>query len=156
MRRGSMTLTECLAAIGPWQRLFVWITAAIGIVFFIVMMWRIDKGSSEFRLVDLVLEGDPPKASVNKLTLIVFGGLAVWVTVLAALENRIDPNVVNLILGVLGIFVIGRAANQAVARFSERRPSTTVDVQSVGTVNVNEEPDDDRPPAKPKRSRLLG
>lgn len=152
-----MTLMECLTLIGPWERLVVWITAAIGIVFFIVAMWRIDKGSSEFRLVDLVLEGDPPKASVNKLTLIVFAGLAVWTTVLAALENRIDPNVVSLILGVLGIFVLGRAANQAVARFSERRPAARLDIEQAENVNVTpQDTDDDRPPARPKRSRLLG
>lgn len=149
-----MTLLECLATVGPWQRIIVWATALVGIVFFLVSMWRINRGDSDFRLVDLVLEGDPPRASVNKLTLIVFAGLAVWVTVLAALENRVDPNVVNLILGVLGIFVVGRAANQAVARFSERRPGTVVDVQTAN-VSVNEPDEPERPPAKPRRSSIL-
>jgi len=151
-----MSLTDCLAVIGPWQRIFVLVTAACGIVFFIVAMWRIDRGQTEFRIADLVLEGSPPKASLNKLTLLVFAGLAVWVIVLAVLENRIAPDVVNLILGVLGIFVLGRVGNQAVDRFSARRAATTVDVQTAN-VTVND-PDDEpeRPIARPKpRASLL-
>lgn len=150
-----MTLLECLHAIGPWERLVVWITAAIGIIFFLVAMYRMDKGSSDFALVDLVMEGAPPKASLNKLTIIVFAGLAVWVTVMSVLENRIDPNVSTFIVGVLGIFVLGRVGNQAVDRFSSRPARTQVAVESIDQVNVNE-PDEDRPVAKPKRGRLLG
>ena len=149
-----MTLLECLATVGPWQRIFVLVTAVCGIVFFIVAMWRIDRGQTEFRIADLVLEGNPPMASLNKLTLLVFAGLAVWVIVLAVLENRIAPDVVNLILGVLGIFVVGRAANQAVARFSERRPAQRIDVEQAESVTINDP--EDRPVARPKRSRLLG
>lgn len=144
-----MMLLECLALIGPWERLAVWVTAVCGVVFFIAAMWKLDRGKSQFRLADLVLEGDPPKASVNKLTLIVFSGLAVWLTVLAVLENRIDPNVVNLVLGVLGIFVLGRAANQAVDRFSLRRPAPQIEVEQAENVNV------ERPPARPKKDSVI-
>jgi uncharacterized membrane-anchored protein len=136
---------DCHALCDSWPRSLVWITAACGIAFFLWSMWRVNRMDNEFRIVDLLLEGDPPRASVNKLTLLVFAAMAVWVTVLAALENKADPNVVNLILGVLGIFVVGRAANQAVARFSERRQ-----------LAPEQEPadDDERAPARPKRSLI--
>jgi hypothetical protein len=114
-------------------------------------MWRINRSENRFQIVDLLLEGNPPKASVNKLTLLVFAALAVWLTVLAVLENRIDPNVVNLILGVLGIFVVGRAANQAVDRFSLRRNPPADDGAQVDIIGT----DEDRPPARPKRNPVI-
>lgn len=136
---------DCHSLCEGWPRFLVWATAAAGIAFFLWAIWKANRTDNEFRVVDLLLEGNPPRASVNKLTLMVFAALAVWVTVLAALENKADPNVVNLILGVLGIFVVGRAANQAVARFSERRQFAP-----------EQEPadDDERAPARPKRSLI--
>lgn len=138
----------CISTAG-WQRVLIYITAGCGIVFFLVSMWRINRDANQFRIVDLLLEGNPPKASVNKLTLLVFAALAVWLTVLAVLSNRIDPAVSNLVLGVLGIFVIGRAANQAVDRFSQqRRAPDDAHGDIIGT-------DEERPPARPKKSSII-
>lgn len=140
----------CVSAAG-WQRVLIYVTASCGIAFFLVSMWRINRDENQFRIVDLLLEGNPPKASVNKLTLLVFAALAVWLTVLAVLSNRIDPNVVNLILGVLGIFVIGRAANQAVDRFSLRRQAPAIEGEGADAAGD----DPERPPARPKRGSVL-
>ena len=77
----------CISTAG-WQRVLIYVTASCGIAFFLVSMWRINRDENQFRIVDLLLEGNPPKASVNKLTLLVFAALAVWLTVLAVLSNR--------------------------------------------------------------------
>lgn len=133
-----MSLLECLQALSL-PRLFLWLSITIGITFAIVALYRLNKGDNSFRIEDLITEGEPAKASLNKLILLVFAGLSVWVTVNAALDNKIDPSVVNLLLGVLGIFVIGRAANQAVAQFSARPQRMAVEIQQQ---NVNQPTDD--------------
>lgn len=142
-------MMECLATIGPWERIVVWISAAAGIIALIVALWWLDRSDNEFQLKHLVMEGDPPRASLNKLTIIVFSALAVWVIVMAVLENRIDPNVSALLLGVLGIFIIGRVGNQAVDRFSLRRPAPQIEVEQAENVNF------ERPPARPKRDSVI-
>lgn len=154
-----MSLLECLSALSL-PRLFLWASITIGITFAIVAIYRLNKGENNFRVEDLITEGDPPKASLNKLILVIFAGLSVWVTVNAALDNKIDPSVVNLLLGVLGIFVIGRAANQAVAQFSARpqRADQRVQIQSDETTVTQAGPpedDPDRPTARPKRPSVF-
>jgi hypothetical protein len=129
-----MTLLECLNALSL-PRLFLWVSIIVGIVYTIAAIYWLNKGENSFRLEDLFTEGTPPKASLNKLILLIFAALSVWITINAALDNRIDPSVVNLLLGVLGIFVIGRAANQAVAQFSARPQRQTVEIQQQ---NVNQ------------------
>jgi xanthosine utilization system XapX-like protein len=105
-----------------WPRLFLWVSAAAGIAFFLISIYRINKSDSRFLIVDLIMEGDPPKASLNKLTIIVFAALSVWAVINAVLDNKIDPIVVNLLLGVLGIFVVSQRASQAISQLS-RKPT---------------------------------
>lgn len=124
----------------------MWASAVVGIGFILYLVIRTDRKVAEFRIVDLILEGDPPKASVSKLILLVFASLSVWVVVLSVLDNKIDTGVRDLLLGVLGIFVIGRTATQAVNTISARRYDYRHDEVDLEV---------DRPIPRPKRDSVI-
>jgi hypothetical protein len=62
------------------------------------------------------MEGEPKRASVNNHILIGFALLSVWLVIMRSFDaaNTIPESVDTLLLGVLGIFVVGRVAGQAV------------------------------------------
>lgn len=133
----------------------MWASAVAGVAFILALIWRTDKRVAEFRIVDLVLEGEPPKASVSKLILLVFAGLSVWVVVLSVLDNKIDPAVSSLLLGVLGIFVLGRAAQQGInqlanrSHYEQRFRDTEVDIE------IDRQAATARPIPRPKRDSVI-
>jgi hypothetical protein len=141
---------SCLDIFTDWRTFALWASAVFGVSCILYLVWRTQKMVDEFRIVDLVLEGDPPKASISKLILLVFASLSIWVVVLSVLDNKIDPGVGNLLLGVLGIFVIGRTASQGINQLANR-PRVEVHQTEV----VIDEPQTERPPAKPKRESII-
>ena len=124
-----------------------WASAIGGIAYILFLIWRINRTDNDFRVIDLVLEGNPAKASISKLILIIFASLSVWVVILSVLENKIDPAVSALLLGVLGIFVLGRTAQQGIASLASR-PQTEAPPHG-------EAEEEDRPPAKPRRGSVI-
>lgn len=119
-----------------------WLSAAVGVAAILFMIWDTNRKSNAFHVVDLVLEGSPPKASVSKLILVIFAALSVWAVIVAVLDGKVDQGVSTLLLGVLGIFVVGRTAQTVTATYyAARKP----------------EPDDDedRPPARPRKDSVL-
>jgi hypothetical protein len=153
-----MNLESCVAVFSKWSTVFLWLSAFVGVAVFIALMYRANRSDNPFRLVDLILEGDPPRASLNKLTLAIFALLSVWVVVIAALDNKIDPAVSALLLGVLGIFVVGRLGAQGVAQLAARSKyeTTRMEIETREPVNMERGAQDaDRPIAKPVKSSSL-
>lgn len=153
-----MDLESCVAVFSKWSAVFLWLSAFAGIAVFIALMYRANRSDNPFRLVDLILEGDPPRASLNKLTLAIFALLSVWVVVIAALDNKIDPAVSALLLGVLGIFVVGRLGAQGVAQLAGRSKyeANRMEIETREPVSMERGAQDaDRPIAKPVKSSSL-
>jgi hypothetical protein len=153
-----MNLESCIAVFSKWSTVFLWLSAFCGIAVFITLMYSANKSDNPFRLVDLILEGDPPRASLNKLTLAIFALLSVWVVVIAAMDNKIDPAVSALLLGVLGIFVVGRLGAQGVAQFAawSKNETTRMEIETREPANMERGAQDaERPIAKPVRNSSL-
>lgn len=113
----------------------------LGLLLALMAMWALQLRKNDYDILDLFMEGEPRKASVNKHILIGFALLSVWLVIMRTLdaENTIPSNVDSLLLGVLGIFVLGRAANQAVDRFSRRAPASTI-VDNAQNVTIEPPP----------------
>jgi len=120
----------------PWSTFFILIVLLLAMA----ALWFLQLRQNDYDILDLFMEGEPRKASLNKHILIGSFLLAVWLVVMRSLDtfDTIPANVDSLLLGVLGIFVVGRVGSHAVERFS-RRPESSPIVESAGDVNVTVE-----------------
>lgn len=109
----------------PWSTFWL-ILGLILVVLTVATLTRQKENDYDWR--DLLREGEPPRASLTKHIILASFLLSVWLVVMRTLDadNKIAPSVDTLLLGILGIFVLGRSADIATHRFSRRQPSTTI------------------------------
>jgi len=98
-----------------------WTNAALGAacIYIAVMltMWQMDR-RNRFDVRDYFLDHGTNRASLYNLITIAMAVLAVWVVVKTTLANK---DVTELVLGVLGIFVIGKEARRGIDAWRDRR-----------------------------------
>lgn len=89
--------------------------------------WHADK-KNPYDVRDLLLDHTTRKAGLDKHILLWFAGLSGWVVVTWTLEGK---NVETLLLGVLGVFIVQRAASKAIDSFSSKAdpPSPEGDIR---------------------------
>ena len=98
-----------------WTNLALVVVAA----FILLTLWRWQSDSKNFYDVrDLLVDHKTNRASVDKHIVAGFAVLSGWVVVTWTLEGK---NVETLLLGVLGIFIIQRAASKATDAFVNRK-----------------------------------
>lgn len=88
--------------------LFIWLLAR----------WHADK-RNPYDLRDMLMDQTTRKAALDKHILLWFAGLSGWVVVTWTLEGK---NVETLLLGVLAVFIVNRAANKALDTYTSTRP----------------------------------
>ena len=88
-----------------WTNVFL--TVAFG--FLVVLLWRLNNGTSRFGVDDLFLNEVTRRADIYKLIIAVMAGLSVWLIIKLVSIEKIDA-VVTLMPIILGIFVLGRTA----------------------------------------------
>jgi hypothetical protein len=88
----------------------------LGLLVALLALWTLNQRTNDYHILDLFMEGEPKRASVNNHILIGFALLSVWLVIMRSFDyaNTIPESVDTLLLGVLGIFVVGRVAGQAV------------------------------------------
>jgi hypothetical protein len=96
----------------PWPTFWI----VLGLVIAGLVLWTLNRRENTYHVLDLLMEGEPKRASVNNHILVGFALLSVWLVIMKTFDtsNEIPDSVGNLLLGVLGIFVVGRVAGQAV------------------------------------------
>ena len=106
-------MCDCLDIPIPWSTF--WILVGLTLALLLIATAHLRRNS--YSIQDLFVEGDPPRASLNKHVLIGCFLLSVWLIIMRTLDStdQIPESVDNLLLGVLGIFVIGRVAGQGIA-----------------------------------------
>lgn len=95
------------------------ILIAVGLVLLLVMIrWHADK-KNPYDLRDLLVDHATGKAGIDKHVTLWFSGLSSWVVVSRQLAGK---EVETLLLGVLGIFILQRAASKALDTYASTRP----------------------------------
>ena len=97
----------------PWPAFWI----LLGLVVALLVLWTLNRRqTNDYHILDLLMEGEPKRASVNNHILIGFALLSVWLVIMRTFDHAdtIPESVDTLLLGVLGIFVVGRVAGQAV------------------------------------------
>ena len=105
---------ETLCAEIPWMNLFL----ASGFILLAVYLYRIHTGQSKFSFDDLFLDRYD-RADLYKVILASMAVLSVWAVVKLLLS---DKPIETLLLGVLGIFVGGRAVSAFSSRTDDPKP----------------------------------
>jgi hypothetical protein len=100
----------------PWLNAFL----ILGLVYLVFLIYRMHTGASNFKLDDLFLNDSTRRADLQKIVVAAMAGLSVWVII--HLVNS-DKPVETILLGVLGIFVAGRAVTAVFAQ--EKGPAPT-------------------------------
>jgi hypothetical protein len=96
----------------PWPTFWI----LLGLVVALLAIWTLQLRKNDYSVIDLFMEGEPRKASVNNHIIIGSFLLSVWLVIMRSLDvaDTIPESVDTLLLGVLGIFVLGRAAGHAI------------------------------------------
>lgn len=90
-----------------------------GLLFVLLLArWHADK-RNPYDLRDMLVDQTTRKAALDKHILLWFAGLSGWVVITWTLEGK---NVETLLLGVLAVFIVNRAANKAVDAYVATRP----------------------------------
>lgn len=120
---------------------------------FILMLYRFQTKNEHFDLADLFMTYSvrPPRADLTSVIIFMMAIMAIWVCVVRA--NR-DEDPTNLVIGVLGIFVLRQAFKIGADAYSKtvppaaepEPPVTTTDVAAGRGMPVN--------PIAPKRGRV--
>jgi len=143
----------------PWPTFWI----LLGLTVALLALWTLNLRRNDYNILDLFMEGEPRKASVNKHILIGFALLSVWLIIMRSLDvaDQIPESVDTLLLGVLGIFVIGRAAGQAIhttgmtiTRKAAINQGRRNDDEDDYTGSDRRSTDDERPPGQAKPSLL--
>ncbi len=119
-----------------------WVNVALIIAFIVVIriIWKLEKDpNNRFDVVDLFLDQRTNKASSSAIIVMVMAGMSVWAVV--TLIQR-DKPVETILLGVLGIFVAGKAVTSV---WGQPQPETTTTSITSTTVSPPTPPD---PPVK--------
>ena len=96
----------------PWPTFWI----LLGLLVALLTLWTLTLRKNDYNVLDLFMEGTPRKASVNNHIIIGSFLLSVWLVIMRSLDvaDTIPESVDTLLLGVLGIFVLGRAAGHAI------------------------------------------
>lgn len=114
-------------------------------------IWAAQKSKHPFDIRDVLMDPTTNKASLNNCTLALFALLSMWLVVDRELRDL--PGVDTILLGVLGIFVVGRGATQAVNAFKAGQPGPTTITETIErTASVP--PDRPIAPEVPKTARV--
>lgn len=143
----------------PWPTFWI----LLGLTVALLALWTLNLRRNDYSILDLFMEGEPRKASVNKHILIGFALLSVWLIIMKTLDvgDAIPDSVGTLLLGVLGIFVLGRAAGQAIHTTGQTitRKASINQGRDEGDVYLGsdrrdrtDDLQDERPPGMAKRS----
>lgn len=101
-----------------WQ-----IALGVGGIALLIFLWSAQKSRHPFDIRDVLMDPATGKASLNALIIAVFALLSCWVVV--DRELQLTTDVPTVLLGVLGVFVTGRAVAQGINAF---KPSPDVGV----------------------------
>ena len=101
-----------------WWALISWtnlgLVASVVVTLIILWRWQTDARNT-YNLRDLLVDHTTGKASVDKHIVLGFAVLSSWVVVSRQLAGK---EVETLLLGVLGIFILQRAASKALDTFA--------------------------------------
>jgi hypothetical protein len=97
-----------------WTNIVLVISALL--VILLLARWHADK-RNPYDVRDLLMDHTTGKAGIDKHILLWFAGLSGWVVVSRQLAGK---DVETLLLGVLGIFILQRAASKAMDTFGPR------------------------------------
>ena len=113
--------------------------AAVFAVLILVLLWRATKSPRHpFDWKDLLMDQATNKGSLNAVIIIVMAGISI-VSVLTLLSWKSDPS--NLLLGILGVFVTGRAVAQGINAFAPpAAPSVTTTTSTETTIKSSDAP----------------
>jgi uncharacterized membrane protein len=100
-----------------WTNIALLIGAAVAVA--VLFRWHLDR-DNRYDLRDLLLDTVTNRASLDKHILVGFAALSGWVVVVRQLAGK---EVETLLLGVLGVFVVQRAAGAAINAYSTRDES---------------------------------
>ena len=127
-------------------------------VLVLIGLWTAQKSTHPFDIRDTLMDAQTGKASLNALILALAFALSTWVVI--DRENDGKDDVPELLLGVLGIFVLGRLGAQTVAAFKPGpEAGATVEQTIVRTETTTTPPPVAKAPpmpdpiTKPKRKR---
>ncbi len=98
-----------------WSNIFL----TVAFIFAIYLLYRLNRTDARFDITDLFIDQSTGKASGNQLIVLAMAVLSGWVVV--TLTSR-DKPVETILLGVLGIFVVGKAVTSI---FGKPTPDTT-------------------------------
>jgi hypothetical protein len=131
-----------------FDSIFVKLVLIGGMLFLIVGIWMAQRSNHPFDLRDTLMDQSTGKASLNACIILMAFLLSLWVVV--DRENDGKDDVPNLLLGVLGIFVLGRLGAQGINAWKNpTEPGATVEQTTVRKETVTTVP----PPPPPKARR---
>ncbi len=114
-----------------WPTLLI----GLGLVIVVLGVWTLQQQKNDYDWKDLIMEGEPRKASLNKHIILGCFLISVWLIVMRTMDvgAQIPTTVDNLLAIVLGAFILKQIGNQGVDRFSRRPQSQSIvnDAQNV-------------------------
>jgi hypothetical protein len=120
-----------------------WLNVALiaGICYFGWLVYKFHTRSDNcFDVLDLLVNDQTRKADFSKISIIVFAALSVWTVV--TLVQR-DKPVTDLLLGVLGVFVVGRVASNIWGKPTQDTTETTATVTTTSSKSPAKDTKDD-------------
>lgn len=91
----------------------VQILLACGMLFILILIWLVQRSKHPFDIRDTLMDSKTGKASQYAIILWLMTGMAMWVCIDRSNDGK---DVDTLVLGVLSIFVLGRAASSFINR----------------------------------------
>jgi uncharacterized membrane protein YbjE (DUF340 family) len=124
-----MSAESIISNLSYFVSAFTWgnIFLTLAFIFAIYLLYRLNKDDARFDIADLFIDQGTQKASGSQIIVLSMAILSGWVVV--TLTNR-DKPVETILLGVLGIFVAGKALT---AIWGKTPPDTTTTTVSQTT-----------------------
>lgn len=118
MEKFISTLSYFVSAFS-WGNIFL----TLAFVFAIYLLYRLNKQDARFDVADLLIDQQTQKASGSQIIVLSMAVLSGWVVVTL---TQHDKPVETILLGVLGIFVAGKALTSIWGKTPPDTTSTTV------------------------------
>jgi hypothetical protein len=127
-------------------------------VLVLVSLWALyraqrNSGKHGYDIRDMMMDAATSKASLNAHIIAAMAVMAIYVCVVRANRNE-DPT--NLVVSVLGIFVLGRVAAQGISAFKPPEAGGTKQITEHTERTETIEPSAPAPPAAPVNPLMKG
>lgn len=111
----------------PWMD----IVLAVAVSVALIMLYRMHRDrSSKFDALDLIMDHNNNRASLDKLILLGFALLSSWVIVVLLDKGK---DVETILLGVLSVFILKRTADKAMDAYTNvRTPPADPPLRDIG------------------------